>query len=349
MEEVSGMARRRIRFFAVSVGLLALLATAAASMGSVSLDVGEVLRVIVSRLFPFLELAVEAGSDVIVWHFRLPRIAMAMTAGAGLGMSGAVMQGVLRNPLVSPTTVGVAGGAVLGAAVAVILGFDLAGAARFMVIANAFVFAMATSALILLLGRLRGVTPESFILVGIALMSFFGAFTALLQFIATEDQLMRVVHWTFGTLTGSTWNNTGLVLAISAVSLPLLLRLAWDLNAMASGGDEVAASLGVRCGRVRVLCMLTASLITATVISFTGLIGFVGLVAPHITRSLSGSDHRYLIPFSALTGAVLLLLGDTIGRTAFTPAIIPVGIVTSFIGAPFFLYLLMTRKGQYWQ
>lgn len=340
---------KRSRFAVVSVFLLASLCLIALSLGSTWVPISDILRSVGSVLLPSSDMSIDPASAVIIKHFRLPRIVMAVLAGFGLGMSGAVMQGVLRNPLVSPTTIGVSGGAVLGASLAIVLGYDLIGISKYVVIANAFVFAMGTSMLILSLGRLRSISPESFILVGIALMSFFGAFTALLQFVATEDQLAQVVHWTFGTLTGSNWSHIALSGIVILVSFPFLVKLAWDLNAMASGGDELAASLGVRCGRIRVIAMLLASLMTATIISFTGLIGFVGLVAPHITRSLTGTDHRFLIPFSGLTSAILLLCGDTVARTAFAPIILPVGIVTSFLGAPFFFYLLMAKKGQFWQ
>lgn len=332
-----------LRFALVLGALVTALTLVAASLGSAGISVLDVGAALVGPIFGS---RVEADpiTHVIVWNFRLPRIAMAIVAGLGLAMSGATMQGVLRNPLVSPFTIGVSGGAVLGASVAIVLGADMIGSGKYLIMTNAFLFAMGTSALILGLGRLRGVTPEAFILVGIALMNFFSAFTALLQYIASEEQLSQVVHWTFGSLTGSSWGNVALVVTVLAMCFPLLMRLAWDLNTMAAGGDEVAVSLGVNCGRVRILAMLLSSLMTATVISFTGLVGFVGLVAPHITRQLLGSDHRSLIPLSGLVSAILLLLADTVGRNLFAPTIIPVGIVTAFIGAPFFFYLLMKGR-----
>ncbi|MCL0057666.1 iron ABC transporter permease [Dehalococcoidales bacterium] len=309
---------------------------------------GEIMRAMIGML-PFVHVEIDPGTAAIVQHFRLPRIVMAMLAGAGLAIAGAVMQGALKNPLVSSFTMGVASGAALGASVAIILGFGMVGPERYMVIVNAFLFALGTTLLILALGRLRGVTPESFILVGIALLFFFGAVTAALQYIATEEELAAVIHWTFGTLTGSAWENILIVLAVQVICLPLLIKYSWDLNTMAWGGDEVATSLGVNCGRVRVMVMALAALITATIISFTGIIGFVCLVAPHITRLLIGSDHRFLLPGAALVGATLLLAADTIGRTVFSPVIIPVGIVISFVGAPFFFFLLMSRRRAGWQ
>jgi iron complex transport system permease protein len=308
----------------------------------------EVIRA-VAGTFPFIQLEVDPGTAAIVQHLRLPRIVMGLLAGAGLAIAGGVMQGALRNPLVSSFTMGVVSGAALGASVAIILGFGMVGAERYIIIINAFLFALGTTFLILALGRLRGTTPESFILVGIALLFFFGAGTASLQYIATEAQLAAVVHWAFGTLTGSAWENILIVLAVQVICFPLLIKYSWDLNTMASGGDEVATSLGVNCGRVRVTVMALGALITATIISFTGIIGFVCLVAPHITRLLIGSDHRFLLPGAALVGATLLLVADTIGRTVFLPIVIPVGIVISFVGAPFFFFLLMSRRRAGWQ
>jgi iron complex transport system permease protein len=332
----------------IAFAALVVVALMATTLGGVHLSVAEVARVIIARALPFSGVESTPMADVIVWHLRLPRIVMGIIAGAGLAVAGAVMQGSLRNPLVSPFTIGVASGATLGASIAIILGFGLIGGARFVVMGNAFLFAMGTSLLILGVARLRGVTPESFLLIGIALMNFFGAATGLLQFIATEGQLAAVVHWAFGSLTGSSWANIMLVAIILAACAPILMKYAWDLNAMAAGGDEVAKSLGVNCGRVRVVSMLLASLIAASIITFTGLIGFVGLVAPHITRLLLGGDHRYLLPGSCILGALLLVIGDTVGRTIVAPTMIPVGIVISFVGAPFFFYMLMRRRKQYW-
>ncbi|TVR56228.1 MAG: iron ABC transporter permease [Spirochaetaceae bacterium] len=323
---------------------LCALCAVALSVGSTQLTVSEITGAVFGRLSPLSRVAPGDRIDVIVWHLRMPRILMAVVSAAGLAVAGAVMQGVLRNPLVSPFTVGVSGGAVLGASVAIVLGASMVGIGRLMIVSNAFVFALGTAGLIVMFGRLRGMSPESFILVGIALTSLFSALTSILQYIATEGQLAQVVYWTFGSLQGATYGHVAAVAVVLLVTIPPLFAMTWHLNAMASGGDEVAGSLGVRCGAVRVSCMMLAALLTATIVSFTGIIGFVGLVGPHIARSLVGSDHRVLIPFSGATGAILLLIADTAGRTLFAPVIIPVGIVISVIGAPFFFYLLLTRR-----
>ncbi len=340
---------RKTLFILILLVLLAVIALVAISLGGASLGIGDTFRALIAKVFPSNGGSSGRMAEVIVWHLRLPRIVMGIIAGAGLALAGAAMQGILRNPLVSPFTLGVSSGATLGASIAIILGFGLVGGARYVVIANAFGFAMGTSLLILAIARLRGITPESFILVGIALMYLFGAFTSFLQYIATEGELSEVVHWAFGSLTGSSWDNILIVAVILFICLPLLIKYSWDLNAMAQGGDEVARSLGVNCGRVRVITMALSSLIAASIICFTGIIGFVGLVAPHITRLLIGGDHRYLLPASAVLGAILLLVADALGRTVVSPIMIPVGIVISFIGAPFFFFLLMRRRQRYWQ
>ncbi|MDO8635167.1 MAG: iron ABC transporter permease, partial [Dehalococcoidia bacterium] len=193
----------------------------------------------------------------------------------------------------------------------------------------------------------RGVTPETMILAGIALMYLFSALTATLQFIATEQQLQSVVYWTFGSLTRASWNGILLSGTILFIALPFLMRYAWAMNAMASGGDEVAKSLGINTSKVRIVSSLLVVLIAAAIISFTGVIGFVGLVAPHIARLIIGGDHRFLIPYSGIVGGILVVAADTIGKTVFSPAIIPVGIVISYLGVPLFIHLILTRRREY--
>jgi iron complex transport system permease protein len=197
---------------------------------------------------------------------------------------------------------------------------------------------------VLFIASLRGISVTTIILTGIALTYLFSALTATVQFIATEEQLAAVVHWTFGTLNRATWDEVGITALFFAVCLPVFFWNAWAYNALASGGDETATSLGFNVKRIRVITSLLAVLITAAIVSFTGVIGFVGLVAPHIARLLISSDHRYLLPFSCCAGAVLLLLADTIGRTLFAPAVLPVGIVVSYLGVPLFVHLIILRR-----
>ena len=344
-ELYSKFTARKFLFILISLGGLFALALFATSLGAARLEVNDVARAILGRFFPFIHST--AFADTIVWDLRLPRIVMGIIAGAGLAVAGAAMQGIMRNPLVSPFTIGVASGAALGASLAIVLGFSLVGGERYIVITNAFIFASLTAFLVYGLARMRGMTGETLVLAGIALMYFAGAGTALLQYIAEEEELKAVVHWIFGSLAGASWENVLIVTTILLCCVPLLMRYSWDLNAMASGGDEVATSLGVNVTQVRKIIIVLATLITAGIISFTGIIGFVCLVAPHITRMIIGADHRFLLPYSCIMGAILLLAADTVGRTIVSPITIPVGIVISIVGVPFFVYLLLTRRTEY--
>ncbi len=251
------------------------------------------------------------------------------------------MQGVLRNPLASPFTLGIASAASCGASVAIILGAGFL--SGYLVIGNAFLFAMLAAGAIYGMARLKGMGSETMILAGIALMYLFSAVTSFLQYLGTSEKVQEVVFWMFGSLDKSSWPKLGLVTVVVVAVVPLLLWRAWDLNALAEG-DETAKSLGVPVERSMAGFMLAASLVTAVIICFTGTIGFIGLVAPHITRMVIGADHRTLIPASGLVGAVILLGADCLARTVIPGAIIPVGIMTAFLGIPFFVYLFMRRR-----
>lgn len=340
---------KKLLFPVLGLCILIGLVIFAASWGAAaSVTAVDVLKSVLGRVLPFTGRDASQLANTIVWNLRLPRIATAIVAGAGFAVSGAAMQGILRNPLVSPFTIGISSGAGFGASLAIVLGVGLMGNGRYLIIGNAFFFALFSACLVYGVARLRGVSPETLILGGIALMYLFSASTSMLQYVATENQLQGVVFWLFGSLSSSTWNNLGIITIVFLICFPLLMRYSWDLNALATG-DEVAISLGINADRVRMVVMILSSLITATIICFTGIIGFVCLVAPHITRMIIGSDHRFLIPFASIVGATLLLAADTVGRTIFAPAELPVGIVTAFIGVPMFLYLLITKRRQYFQ
>lgn len=347
-EIYSKLNARKVLFVIIGLSGLVALTLVAASIGSADLGVGNLARALAARIFPFLDIGVSDKVDVIFWDIRLPRIVMGIIAGAGLAISGTAMQGIMRNPLVSPFTLGISSAAAFGASIAIVLGVGMVGSEKYIITTNAFVFAVLAMFLVYGLARIRGMRPETLILSGIALMYFFSAATSVLQYIATEEEVHAVVHWLFGTLTGASWENILVVFIIFACCLPFLIKYSWDLNAMIAG-DEVATTLGVNTRRVRIVCMVLATLVTAGIICFTGIIGFAGLVAPHITRMMIGADHRFLLPCSCILGALLLLGADTLGRTAFQPVIIPVGIVISVIGVPFFLYLILRTRREYFQ
>jgi iron complex transport system permease protein len=330
-----------------SLIMLACVIILAASVGAADLSVKDVFIAIAAKFFPFVKS--NPFNESIVWGLRLPRVMMGVLAGAGLAISGVAMQGITRNPLVSPFTVGISSAAAFGASLAIMFGIGFAGTGTFLIITNAFIFALICAFIVFGLAKLRGTSPETLVLAGIALMYFFSALTATLQFFASEEQLMAIVHWTFGTLTGTTWHEIFIVAVILLLCSPILIRFSWDLNAMFLVGDETARSLGINTARTRTILLILSSFITACIICFTGVIGFVGIVAPHVTRFLIGGDHRFLLPTSCIIGSILLVVADTVGRMIISPIIIPIGIVISFLGVPLFLYLMMTRKEEYWR
>lgn len=322
------------------VALLILLTGVAATLGSYPISVLDAYATILA--------GPDGASEVsaIIWDYRLPRILMGVFAGAALGLAGAVMQGILRNPLASPFTLGIASAASFGASLAIILGAGVV-AGGSLIVGNAFLFTLVAAALVYGLARYKGVTPETMIMAGIAIMYLFSALTSFLQYTGTSEDVHAVVFWTFGSLGRSTWGTVAVVLVLIGCTFPLFLISARSLNTLAAG-DEAATSLGVPVERLRIGGMAGASLLTAGVICFTGTIGFIGLVAPHITRMVIGGDHRFLLPGTAVMGALVLLGADCIGRTIMAPRILPVGIMTAFLGVPFFILLFLRRGRNYW-
>ena len=332
--------------FLISLVLgIILMAGYAATRGSADISVIDVYTTILARFIPgYFETT--WFSDTIVWGLRLHRIMLAIVGGMGLAIAGAVMQGILKNPLASPFTLGIASAAGFGAALAIVLGAGFIGG-EYIIIANAFVFTLLASMSVYGLAKYKGITPETMILAGIAIMYLFSAMTSFLQYVGNADQVQEVVFWMMGSLGRSSWDKVWIVTAIVAICFPYLLLKSWDINAMGAG-DETAKSLGVNVERTRIVCMILVSLITAGVICFTGTIGFIGLVSPHISRMVIGGDHRFLLPASALVGGLLLLGADTVARTILAPVILPVGIMTAFLGVPFFVYLFLRRKKEFW-
>ncbi len=335
-------------FLGVGTAAIAIAAVFATTLGAAHLSVGEVFRAVVARLLPSAGVKTSWLAQAVVWGLRMPRILMAVVGGAGLALAGAVLQGTLRNPLASPFTLGISGGAAFGAALAIILGAGFAGAGKYLVITNAFVFSLLAAFLVYGLSALRGITSEALILAGVAMNFLFMALTSLLQYFGNSEEVKAVVFWLMGSLHTASWSNLLPMTVVFFICFPILIRRAWDLNTLAAG-DEIARSLGTNVERVRVGAMLTSVLLTASIICFTGVIGFVSLLAPHIARMIVGPDHRFLLPASAVVGALVLLAADSLARTAVAPIEIPVGIVTSFLGIPLFIYLLLRKKQVYWR
>jgi len=335
---------RKIIFILISTLLIFIVSSISVTLGSYSIAITKVYSIIFSGIFQGHD--VRNTEETVVWALRLPRIAMGILAGIALGMAGAVMQGILRNPLASPTTIGISAGAGLGAALAILVGVGITGG-KFLLIGNAFIFAMIPAMVILGLARFKKTTPETMILAGIAMQFIFSAATSLLQYFSQAEALKSMVVWLMGDLGRAKWDDISAAFILIAICAPLLIWKSWDLNVMGAG-DDTAKSLGVNVEHNRLFLMMLASLLTATIICFTGIIGFIGLVAPHICRIIIGGDNRFLIPASGLFGAAFLLFADVIARTIIAPIIIPVGIITACAGGPLFLYLIIRKKREYW-
>jgi iron complex transport system permease protein len=322
-----------------------LVSGVSASMGSANLSIWEIYSSILHRLFPAY---FEPGwlADVCTWNLRLPRIFMGIVAGFGLGIAGCVTQAILKNPLASPYTLGISSGAGFGASLAILTGISVAGG-NYLVIGNAFLFALICSFIILGLSNRKGATPETMILAGIAMMYLFAAMTTILQYFGEAEAVKEAVFWTVGDLDRSSWPKVTIIIGVLTCCLPLLIIKSPDLNLMAAG-DETAASLGVNVKRTRIIMMSITTLLVACIVCFTGTIGFIGLVAPHFTRIAVGGDNRFALPVSGLLGALLLTSADLVARRILAPIILPVGAITAFMGAPLFLYMIMKRKREYW-
>ena len=285
---------------------------------------------------------------VVMWDIRLPVALMAVAVGAALSLAGAQMQTILNNPLASPFTLGISAAAGFGAALGLAFGVALFPlAAQYMVPLNAFIMAMLSALLIHFLSMRHGVTAETIVLLGIALVFTFNALLALVQFFATEQAVAAVVFWTMGSLTKATWPKLGVICLVILVTLPIFARRAWALTALRLGDDK-AASFGVNVRSLRFQTLIMVSLLASFPVAFVGTIGFIGLVGPHIARMLIGEDQRFFLPASLLTGALILSASSVVSKTLIPGAIFPIGVVTSLIGVPFFISLILGGKKNTW-
>lgn len=286
-----------------------------------------------------------AGTRVIVWDIRLPYALMAIIVGLALGLAGAEMQTILNNPLASPFTLGVSSAAAFGAALAIVLGIGIPGIpSQWFISANAFIFALLAALLLDGITRWTQVASSGVILFGIALVFTFNALVSMLQFVANEDTLQGLVFWTMGSIDRASWQKVGILLAVLAVVMPLSMLSSWKLTALRLGEDR-AMSFGINVRRLRLTTLLRISILSAISVAFVGPIGFIGLVAPHIARLIFGEDHRFYLPASALIGALVLSLASVASKNLIPGAIIPVGIVTSLVGVPFFLSIILRHRG----
>jgi iron complex transport system permease protein len=328
---------KKVLFITVCAVALVAITLVTLCIGSANLSVTEVLNQILSQ-------------NGIAWSIRLPRVLVAVVAGAMLAVAGGVMQCLLKNPLSEPYTLGLSQASAFGAAFAIVVlgaGAMHSNAKDAVMISNqytvticAFCFCMISTTIILALTRLTKVSPESIVLSGVVLGSIFAAGLTAVQYFASDVQIASIIYWTFGDLSRITWSSLSLIIAISVPICIYFMYNRWNYNAIDAGVDT-ANSLGVNVTRHITVGMVLASLTAAVIVSLMGIIGFVGLLAPHMVRRVIGSDNRFVLPASMLVGALILVISDTLARTIISPLVLPVGVITSFMGGPLFLYVLI--------
>ena len=319
---------------------------AALGIGAVPVPLSTVVEVVARRLgAPGLD--VRLLDDQIVWQLRMPRVLGAAAVGAALACCGAVLQALTRNDLADPYLLGISSGAAVGAVTVIVLGVSVAGLAGSTAVAAAG-FAGALGALLLVLvlaaGRGGSLSPGRTVLAGVATAQVCGAYTSMVVILAGDaDAARRVLTWTLGSVAGLRWGSALAVAAVAVLSTVAFVAMAGQLDALAFG-EASARSLGIEVERLRWVLMVLTALVTACLVAFSGAIGFVGLVVPHVVRFLTGPQHRLLLPLAALLGAVLLVWADTLARSLVQGQEIPIGVVTALVGAPFFAHLL--RRGR---
>ena len=351
MNRIQELKKKRIRnsiLLAAMVAAVVLMAVVCLFVGSSNMSVEDAIRALLG-----------GGNDAqsrIIWKIRLPRVLAAVIAGAGLAVSGLVMQTTLNNAMASPSTLGVSNAAVFGANLSIIAfaggflstgnnlqSFDV-GANPYATSVLAFLFSTLSVLLILGLCTVRSFSPNVVVLAGIAIGSVWTAATTILQFYATDVGLSAAVVWSFGDLGRATYRTDAIMAVTVLVGFVFFMLMSWKYNALLSG-EATAKTMGVNVEGLRFASLLLASVITAVCVSFLGIIGFVGVICPHVTKKLLGQDHRITLPVSCLMGSLLLLLADTLSRSVGGGSALPVGAITSLLGAPFFIAIIFGRKG----
>jgi iron complex transport system permease protein len=329
-------------------GLGALLAAAAllsVGLGALRIAPDQVIAIVAAHAGIDLGIPYGLDQDAVLWSIRLPRVVLGVLVGGGLAIAGAALQGVFRNPLADPGLIGVSSGASLGAVSAIVIGIAAAGSHTLPLLA--FAGGVVATLVVYAVARFDGRTEVvTLLLTGLAVNALCGAAVGYLLFSADDQQLRGVVFWSLGSLGGATWPLVLAALpfvALAALVLPLLAR---SLNLLLLGERE-AKHLGVEVERARLLVIVLAALATGAAVAVAGIVGFVGLIVPHLVRLLAGPDHRVLLPASGLLGAALLLFADLFARTVAAPAELPLGVVTSLLGAPFFLWLLRRTRREH--
>lgn len=336
--------RHKWIFIVICIAITFLVAGFSLSVGDYDIGFWETYRILIDDI---LGNSTTGLKNWIVMDLRMPRLLTAIIAGVGLAIAGVAMQSTLLNPLADPYTTGVSSGALFGATLAMISGISLVSSARYGVVLNAFIFSLIPMFIITFVAKVKHASPTTMIMTGIAVMYIFNAITTVIKLFAEPDALKELYEWQVGSLGFTTMDDIPVMLVFVVIGYIILQILAKKLNVLATG-DESAKGLGIDAEKLRLMILVLVSLVTASVVSFTGMIGFVGLVAPHMVRLFIGADNKYLMPASAAFGALLLVVADLVGRTIIAPSILQVGVVTSFLGGPLFLWLIIRKKGNVW-
>lgn len=331
--------RRTVLVMAV---MLVVCVLASFTLGRYPVPMKELLGILGSKLGLPIEQYWTEQMETAVWNIRLPRVILSVLVGACLAAAGASYQGVFQNPMASPDILGASAGAGFGAALAILLGVSGSG-----ITVSAFAMSLVTVALVFTVSRhAKGDRVLGLVLAGIMVSSLFQSGTSFIKLVADpNNQLPQITYWLMGSLSGASWSDIGFVMIPMLAGLIPLVALRWQMNVITMGDDE-ARAMGVNAHKIRLLIVICSTLVTASAVSVSGMIGWVGLVIPHMMRRIVGSDYRYLMPASILGGGIFLLVVDNISRNA-TTAGIPIGILTAFVGAPFFLWLI-TGKGDHY-
>lgn len=332
---------RKFAIIAVLVGLAVCAFVVATIVGPMTLSVGDVVRGIVSPN------DVDETTRTVLWKLRLPASVMAVLIGAALSLAGAQMQTILDNPLAEPFTLGISAAAAFGGAASIVLGWVIVPHAQFNLAAVAWVSSVVAVAIVAVASVWRGSGKESMILLGIGLVFLFQALLALLQYRATTEALQQIVFWTMGSLQRANWVANGIIAAALLIAIPFTIRYAWALTVLRLG-DARAKAVGINVDRLRIATLIVASLLAATAVAFAGIIGFIGLVGPHIARMLVGEEQRFFAPASMAAGAALLAAAHAVSITVVPGVAVPIGIITAIVGVPFFVGLVFLRKRTVW-
>jgi len=338
------MRNRMWKFVFVFICLIAIILVAGytVTIGSVAISFVEAYETIWNHITGNI---VNTRFDYVIWDLRMPRVIGGIFAGAGLAVCGVVMQNALKNPLADPYTTGVSSGGSLGATLTVtLLGAGLGSTTG---VIGAFVFALIPVGLMILITKMKDASPTTMIMAGIGIMYVFNAITTMLMMSAEAQTMQAIYNWQVGTLDILKWDHIPVLVIISIVGIIISMFISGKLNVLATG-DESAKAMGINADSLRVWCLILVGIVSAAIVSFTGLIGFVGLVAPHITRLFIGSDNKFLIPAAAVFGGMLMIVADAIGRVILFPEVIQVGVIMAFIGGPVFLALLLGSKRKMW-